>query len=105
MIEPQPSKKTQVLDQERIFVDRLIRDKDRWDRWERWDWCPGHWSPGAVAGGQEGLEQSTGRLQEQLAKARRPDLSQFSGGSFVGLQVSYPQEIQEESIDKSVEID
>lgn len=34
----------QVLDQERSFVDRLIRDK-------------------------EGLEQSTGRLQEQLAKA------------------------------------
>lgn len=34
----------QVLDQERNFVDRLIRDK-------------------------EGLEQSTGRLQEQLAKA------------------------------------
>ena len=72
-IHPNPSKSKadrnrpaipQVLDQERKFVDRLIRDKDGVGHWWASRGAPG-WPPP-----QEGLEQSTGRLQEQLAKAR-----------------------------------
>lgn len=67
-------------------MDRLIRDKDAG--------TAGTAGTGAlvtgraVDRGQEGLEQSTGRLQEQLAKARlRLTVSWLV---YVGLQVSYP---------------
>ena len=98
----EPHRKNAGLGPRKKFCGSTHQRQGRWDRWDRWDWCPGHWSSRWSRPGGLGTKH--------WAPSRAVGQGQTSTHSFlVGLcwstGVLSPSEIQEESIDKSVEID